>query len=179
MGPRTAEGLGDGTHEGGGLRGPGGIEGVEQGLDAADDGVVEVDKGGVRVGVDGEQRGDRVGGGVEEAARAGKGAEDGEGVFGIVGDVGIEEDEDVGKKVREGERRVVTGGAVPLGRGHVEDDREVGGRVHPEKRPEWASGLNKHTPTLTTTLLPLPSLSESTSRAPVTKALPALAVTMG
>lgn len=107
--PRTAEGLGDGTHEGRRLRGAVCAEGVEDGGDAAGDGMVEVDEGGIGVGVDREPGGDGVSGGVEEGTRAGKGAEDGERVLGIVGDVGIEEDEHVGEKVWEGEGGVVPG----------------------------------------------------------------------
>lgn len=61
--------------------------------------------------------GDGVGGGVEHEAVAGKGAEDGERVFGIVCNVSIEEDKHVREKLGEREGRVVMSRAVPLGRG--------------------------------------------------------------
>lgn len=84
------------AHQGGGLVGVKGIEMVEN---AAKDSVVKMDKGRIGVWVDREMFGDWVGGGVEHEAVAGERAEDGERVFGIVGNVCIEKDEDVGKKV--------------------------------------------------------------------------------
>ena len=52
---------------------------------------------------------------------SGQGGEDGEGVVVGEGDVGIEEDEQLGQELGKGEV-----GAVPVGRGKVEDEGEVG-----------------------------------------------------
>lgn len=164
---RTTESLGYGGDEGGGI-GRRRVEAVELGVDAAGDSMVKGSKGGIRVGVDREMFGESVGRGEEEGGVAGEGAEDGEGVFGIGGDVGVEKDEHVGQKVRQG----VGGSAVPLGRGEVEDDGEMGGSVHnPNLQVRVTLDCLSTSPTR--------PLSESPSRAPVTKALPALAVTMG
>ncbi len=62
-----------------------------------------MDKGGIGVWVDREMFGNGVGGGVQHCCVAGKGAEDGERVFGIVSNVCIEKDKDVGKKDGDGE----------------------------------------------------------------------------
>lgn len=72
--------------------------------------------------------GNGVGGRIEEGGRAGEGSEDGERVFGIGSDVGVQKDEHVREKIRKGEAVVCC--AVPLGRGEVEDDGEMGGGVH-------------------------------------------------
>lgn len=114
-----------------------GTERVDLGEDAAGDSVVEVDEGGIGVWVDREMFGDGVGGGVEHEAVAGESAEDGERVFGIVCNVGIEEDKHVREKSWEVEGLMVVGRAVPLGRGQVEDDREMGGGVHNPNLARW------------------------------------------
>lgn len=84
------------AHQGGRLVG---VEMTEMVENVAKDGMVKMDKGRIGVWVDREMFGDWVGGGVEHEAVAGERAEDGERVFGIVGNVSIEKDEDVGKKV--------------------------------------------------------------------------------
>jgi len=97
-------------------------------------------------------------------------------------DVRVEEGEELGEEDVEGQ-----GGAVPMDWGEVEDDGEVGG-IHgkTEDAPDLslsamdaeAAGDAKASVIAAITPSPIMGRSESPSRAPVTKALPALAVTM-